>query len=120
MSRRITVSEYLVRRGLPADWTYRSPLGRAAARIYRATYGREPGHTLQLIHGRFRPVMAYSPGEQHVLTEAWEQYGSTAGRYTYRPRPAAPAPARRTGPAWHGSGDSMRWTPPTGPTRSHP
>ena len=116
MSRRITVAEYLVRRGLPADWAYRSPLGRAAARIYRATYGREPGHALQLIHGRFRPVMAYAPGEQHVLAEAWEAYGCTAGRYA--PRPAAPA--RSSGPVWHGSGDAMRWTPPTGPLRSHP
>ncbi|MEU7403822.1 hypothetical protein [Streptomyces sp. NPDC044948] len=119
MSRRITITEYLVRRGLPADWAYRSPLGRAAARIYRATYGREPGHALQLIHGRFRPVMAYTPSEQHVLAEAWEAYGSTAGRYAYRPRPAASTP-RPTGPVWHGSGDAMRWTPPPGPTPNHP
>lgn len=116
MNRRITIAEYLVRRGLPADWRYGSPLGRVAARIYRATYGREPGCAFRLINGRFRQVMTYAPGEQHVLAEAWEAYGCTAGRYV--PRPAAPA--RRTGPVWRGSGDAMRWTPAPGPLRSHP
>ncbi|MEU3899771.1 hypothetical protein [Streptomyces sp. NPDC045251] len=116
MNRRITVAEFLVRRGLPADWPYGSPLGRLAARLYRQTYGREPGHAWRMINGRFRQVMTYAPGEQHVLTRAWELYGCTAGRYS-APRPA---PARRTGPVWHGSGDAMRWTPPTGPLRSHP
>ncbi|WND33991.1 hypothetical protein RI578_06645 [Streptomyces sp. BB1-1-1] len=118
MNRRITVAEFLVRRGLPADWAYGSPLGRVAARIYRATYGREPARAFQFINGHFRPVMTYAPDEEHVLAQAWEQYGCTAGRYVYRPRPATRAP--RTGPVWHGSGDAMRWTPPTGPLRSHP
>ncbi|MCC9154876.1 hypothetical protein LZP81_30960 [Streptomyces parvulus] len=118
MNRRITVAEYLIRRGLPADWQFGSPLGRVAARIYRTTYHREPGRAFRLINGRFREVMTYTPAEQHVLTEAWESYGSTAGRIAARPRPAAPA--RRTGPTWHGSGDAMRWTPPSGPLRNHP
>lgn len=116
MNRRITVAEFLVRRGLPADWPYGSPLGRLAARLYRQTYGREPGRAFRMINGRFREVMTYAPGEQHVLTRAWDLYGSTAGRYS-APRPA---PAQRREPAWCGSSDAMRWTPPTGPMRSHP
>jgi hypothetical protein len=114
MNRRITVAEYLVRRGLPADWNYGSPLGRVAARIYRQTYGREPGRAFRFINGRFRQVMTYAPSEQHILARAWELYGCTAGQA----RPVTPA--RHTGPAWHGSGDAMRWTPTGGPLRSHP
>ncbi|MFJ2719409.1 hypothetical protein [Streptomyces sp. NPDC087437] len=114
MNRRITVAEYLVRRGLPADWKYGSPLGRVAAQIYRQAYGREPGHAWRLINGRFRQVMTYQPGEQHVLTRAWEEYGCTAAR------PRAVAPASRPAPVWRGSGDAMRWTPTDGPLRSHP
>lgn len=115
ISRRITVAEYLVQRGLPADWRYGSPLGRVAAEIYRHTYGREPGRALQLIHGRFRPVMTYQPSETHVLTAAWDRYGSTADLA------AAPvARPSRPRPDWAGSGDSMRWTPTGGSLRSHP
>ncbi|MGP4085462.1 hypothetical protein [Streptomyces sp. KR55] len=115
MNRRITVAEYLVRRGLPADWNYGSPLGRVAARIYRQTYGREPGRAWRFINGRFRQVMTYAPGEQHVLARAWELYGCTAGR--------APAPVvrpRRTPTPRLTSVDAMRWTPTRGPLRSHP
>jgi hypothetical protein len=113
-NRRITVAEFLVRRGLPADWPYGSPLGRVAARLYRQTYGREPGRAWRFINGRFRQVMTYAPGEQHVLARAWEVYGCTADR----PRPVALA--RRPAPVWHGSGDAMRWIPTPGPLRSHP
>ncbi|MGW0582400.1 hypothetical protein ACWD25_42205 [Streptomyces sp. NPDC002920] len=113
--RRITIAEFLVRRGLPADWRYGSPLGRIAAQIYRETYGREPGRAFRWINGRFRRVMAYQPSEAHVLTAAWDQYGCTAGR---RPAPVTRTP--RTARVWAGSGDSMRWTPDKGPIRSHP
>ena len=115
MNRRTTVAEYLVRRGLPADWRYGSPLGRVAAQLYRQTYNREPGHAFRWINGRFRRVMAYRPTETHILATAWEQYGCTAGQ-----RPA-PVVWTRPAPAWQGSGDSMRWMP-TGatPIRSHP
>jgi hypothetical protein len=113
--RRTTVAEYLVQRGLPADWRFGSPLGRIAAQIYRQTYGREPGRAFRLINGRFRRVMAYRPSETHVLTAAWERYGCTAGQ---RPAPVIRTP--RPEPVWHGSGDAMRWTPPSGPLRSHP
>lgn len=114
-SRRTTVAEYLVRRGLPADWRFRSPLGRVAAEIYRQTYRREPGKAWQFINGRFRRVMAYLPSEAHVLTAAWDQYGSTAG---HRPPRAARTPRPTRG--WAGSADSMRWTPTGGPVRAHP
>ncbi|MFJ2004773.1 hypothetical protein [Streptomyces chartreusis] len=113
--RRTTVAEYLVQRGLPADWRYGSPLGRVAAQIYRQTYGREPGKAFRFINGRFRRVMAYWPTEAHVLAAAWEHYGCTAG--------LAPAPVTRTvrrRADWSGSGDSMRWTPTPGPLCSHP
>lgn len=115
ISRRITVAEFLVRRGLPADWRYGSPLGRVAARIYRETYGREPGTAFRWINGAFRRVMAYRPTETHVLATAWEQYGTTAGTL-----PARPAPARRTRTGWAGSVDSMSWQPTGSPIRSHP
>ncbi|WAZ20206.1 hypothetical protein STRCI_001307 [Streptomyces cinnabarinus] len=115
MNRRITVAEYLVRRGLPADWRFGSWLGRVAAEIYRDTYRREPRRAFRFINGRFRRVMAYTPGERHVLSEAWEAYG----RYAVdRPAPAArPRPVavpRLT------SGDAMRWIPTNAPVRSHP
>lgn len=114
-SRRITVAEYLVLRGLPADWRFGSWLGRVAAEIYRATYRREPSKAFRLIDGRFYEVMAYAPGERHVLAEAWERNGRYAdGR---------PAPVVRTRPVSAPrltSGDAMRWTPSAGPVRSHP
>jgi hypothetical protein len=113
MQRRITVAEFLVRQGLPADWRFGSPLGRVAAEIYRNTYRREPGRAFRWINGRFRRVMAYRPSEAHVITAAWERYGSTAG---HRPAPR-PRPAVTT---WRGSGDSMSWWPSDAPTRSHP
>ncbi|MFF3848013.1 hypothetical protein [Streptomyces sp. NPDC002328] len=115
ISRRITVAEFLVRRGLPADWPYGSPLGRVAARLYREAYGHEPSTAFRVIHGRFRRVMAYRSTETHILTSAWELYGSTAGQFAARP-----AQTRRTPAGWPGSADSMRWTPPGGPVRSHP
>ncbi|MER5909552.1 hypothetical protein ABT124_03350 [Streptomyces sp. NPDC001982] len=113
--RRITVAEYLVQRGLPADWRFGSPLGRVAAQIYRQTYRREPGRAFRFINGRFRRVMAYLPSETHVLTAAWDRYGCTAGH-----RPARTVRAARTPAAWPGSVDAMRWTPSGGPIRSHP
>lgn len=115
VNRRITVAEYLVQRGLPADWRFGSPLGRIAAEIYRQTYRREPSRAFRWINGRFRPVMAYQPSEAHVLTAAWDRYGCTADQRrtpavrTSRPRSYAPV-----------SGDAMRWTPTGGPVRSHP
>ncbi|MFJ8153917.1 hypothetical protein [Streptomyces sp. NPDC094468] len=115
MIRRTTVAEFLIRRGLPADWRFGSPLGRVAARIYRQTYGREPGTALRFINGRFRRVMAYRPDETHVLTAAWDRYGCTAGS-----RPAPVSRPRPADTAWRGSGDSMRWLPTGGPLRSHP
>lgn len=113
--RRTTVAEYLVRRGLPADWRFGSPLGRVAAQIYRHTYRREPGKAWLFINGRFRRVMAYLPSEAHVLAAAWDQYGSTAGQ-----RPARAARPRPSATGWRGSGDAMRWAPGPGPMRSHP
>jgi hypothetical protein len=115
LSRRVTVAEYLVQRGLPADWRFGSWLGRMAAEIYRDTYRREPSKAFRFINGHVCPVMAYGPAERHVLTEAWDRYGSFAER---RPAPVArtryvPAP-RLT------SGDAMRWTPTSRPVRSHP
>ncbi|MGW0993502.1 hypothetical protein ACWD5V_09360 [Streptomyces sp. NPDC002523] len=114
LTRRTTVAEYLVRRGLPADWRFGSPLGRVAAEIYRQTYRREPGKAWRFINGRFRRVMAYLPSETHVLTAAWDRYGCTAGnrRRTVR--------TRRAAPGWVSSIDAMRWTPSGGPIRSHP
>ncbi|MET9081419.1 hypothetical protein ABZX77_05860 [Streptomyces sp. NPDC004237] len=115
VSHKVTVAEFLVCRGLPADWRFGSPLGRVAAQIYRQTYGAEPGRAFRFINGRFRKVMAYRPSEAHVLIAAWDRYGSTAGRR------AAPAPRpRHTGTTWRGSGDSMRWTPTDAPMRGHP
>ncbi|WP_329214877.1 hypothetical protein OG352_05420 [Streptomyces sp. NBC_01485] len=113
--RRITVAEYLVQRGLPADWRYGSPLGRVAAEIYRQTYRREPGKAFRWINGRFRTVMTYQPSETHILTTAWERYGCIAGR-----RRAPVVRTSRPTTAWAGSGDAMRWTPSPGPLRSHP
>jgi hypothetical protein len=114
-ARRTTVAEYLVQRGLPADWRYGSPLGRVAAEIYRQTYRREPGRAWRFINGRFRRVMAYLPSETHVLTAAWGRYGCTAGRRTARV-----VRTHRPAPGWVGSVDAMRWTPAPGPIRSHP
>lgn len=112
ITRRTTVAEYLVRRGLPADWRFGSPLGRVAAEIYRQTYRREPGRAFRFINGRFRRVMAYTPGERHVLAEAWDCYG----RYAEN----RPAPVVRTPVPQLTSIDAMRWTPTGGPVRSHP
>lgn len=114
ISHKVTVAEFLVCRGLPADWRFGSPLGRVAAQIYRQTYGCEPGHAFRFINGRFRRVMAYRATEAHVLLTAWDRYGSTAGH-----RPAT-APGQRPVIAWRGSGDSMRWWPSAAATRSHP
>lgn len=116
---RTTVATFLTRNGLPADWRYASPLGRVAADIYRRTYGREPGTTWQLIHGKFRTVMAYSPSERHVLTEAWQQYTPGPDRPTPRPRTVLGRIDRALAD-WYGSGDSMRWQPAPGPLRPHP
>ncbi|MFF8406945.1 hypothetical protein ACF06P_35630 [Streptomyces sp. NPDC015684] len=115
LSRRITVAEYLVQRGLPADWRFGSPLGRVAAEIYRDNYRCEPGRAYRWINGRFRRVMAYRPEETHVLTAAWDRYGRTAGQ-----RRAPVAPARRPYANSFVSGDAMRWTPSNAPIRSHP
>jgi hypothetical protein len=114
VSRRVTVAEYLVRHGLPADWQYGSPYGRVAAEIYRSTYRREPLRAFRWINGRFRRVMAYRPFEAHVLAIAWEQYGCTAGR-----RPIRTVAPPRASPGWT-SADAMRWTSSDGPIRSHP
>jgi hypothetical protein len=122
MQRRTTVAEYLVQRGLPADWRYGSPLGKVAARVYRETYHHEPSRAWRLINGRFRRVMAYRPAEAHVLAEAWELYPRTGA-------PQAPAPSRprpvlsridQVLEDWHGSGDSMRWMPGEGSIGRHP
>lgn len=113
-ARRTTVAEYLVRQGFPADWRFGSPLGRVAAEIYRHTYRREPSRAWRFINGRFRRVMAYRPTETHILTAAWEQYGRTAGQ-----APTRTATRPRTSAALV-SGDAMRWTPNSGPVRSHP
>lgn len=115
LSRRITVAEYLVQRGLPADWRFGSPFGRVAAEVYRDTYRREPGRAFRFINGRFRRVMAYLPSEMHVLTAAWDRYGCTVEQ---RPRPVVHA--SRTTATWPVSGDAMRWTPTRSPVRSHP
>lgn len=112
LSRRITVAEYLVQRGLPADWRFGSWLGRIAAEIYRDTYRREPSRAFRVINDRFRPVFAYGPAERHVLTEAWEAYG----RYAEH----RPAPIVRTPVPQFTSIDAMRWTPAAGPVHSHP
>ncbi|MEO3978803.1 hypothetical protein [Streptomyces sp. CAU 1734] len=77
-SRKITVAEYLVMRGLPADWRFASPYGRTAAAIYRHAFQCEPGRAWRLINGRFRPVMAYRVSEISVLVEAWQTYPRTA------------------------------------------
>ncbi|HET6636808.1 MAG TPA: hypothetical protein VFH77_17455 [Streptomyces sp.] len=115
---RSTVATLLRQQGLPTDWRYASPLGKVAADIYRRTYRREPGTTWQLINGRLRTVMAYSPTERHVLTQAWQQY--TPGP----DRPTAPhdvlSRIDRTLTDWRGSVDSMRWQPAHGPMRPHP
>jgi len=115
INRRITVAEYLVQRGLPADWRYGSPLGRVAAEIYRQTYRREPGKAFRWINGHVRTVMTYQPSEAHILTAAWDRYGCTAGR-----RPAPVVRTSRPTTEWAASGDSMRWTPSRGSLRSHP
>ncbi|GHA01200.1 hypothetical protein ACFOOM_12340 [Streptomyces echinoruber] len=115
LTRRITVADYLTQRGLPADWRYASPLGRAAAAIYRQLYRREPARALRWINGHVRQVCAYDPSEAHVLTAAWEQYGCTAG--------LRPVPTARFGWApvdWVVGIDAMRWRPTDGPMRSHP
>ena len=78
VSRRITVAEYLVRNGLPADWRYGSWLGRIAADIYRDTYRRHPSKAFRWINGRPRRVMAYRPAEAHVLAAAWRRYPRTS------------------------------------------
>ncbi|WP_128803694.1 MULTISPECIES: hypothetical protein [unclassified Streptomyces] len=114
-TRRTTIAEYLVQRGLPADWRFGSPLGRVAAQIYRQTYRHEPGNAWLFINGRFRRVMAYLPSEAHVLTAAWDQYGSTAGL-----QPARAVRSRRPVSGWRGSGDAMHWTPTHAPMRAHP
>lgn len=114
-SRRITIAEYLVQRGLPADWRYGSWLGRVAAEIYRDTYRREPSRAFRFINGRFRRVMAYRPAERHVLTEAWDRYG----RYA-EGRPAPTVRTRHVPAPRLTSIDAMRWTPTGGPVRSHP
>lgn len=114
-TRRITIAEYLTQRGLPADWRFGSPLGRVAAEIYRQTYHHEPSTAWQFINGRFRRVMAYLPSETHVLADAWDRYGHTAGQ-----QPAPVTRAHHTRPVWPGSGDAMRWRPTGGPIRSHP
>lgn len=114
-ARRITIADYLVQRGLPADWRFGSPLGRVAADIYRQTYHHEPSKAWRLINGRFRRVMAYLPSEKHILTDAWDRYGCDAGQ-----QPTPTIPTRR--PAYDPpvSIDAMRWRPTSGPLRSHP
>lgn len=120
---RITVAEYLVQRGLPADWRYASPFGRIAAETYRAAYHREPRKAFRFINGRFRRVMAYRPSEVHVLQTAWDRYPRT--------NPAAVPAQRRTVRQtvaridralndWSGSGDAMRWRPASEPLTRHP
>ncbi|WP_155054556.1 hypothetical protein [Streptomyces blattellae] len=115
LSRRITVAEYLVQRGLPAGWRYGSWLGRVAAEIYRDTYRREPGKAFRFINGRFRRVMAYRPAERHVLSEAWDAYG----RYAEDRSAPVVRPVRVPAPQLT-SVDAMRWTPTPSPVRSHP
>ncbi|MET9122973.1 hypothetical protein [Streptomyces sp. NPDC004528] len=112
VSRRITVAEFLVTRGLPADWRYGSPLGRIAAQIYRDTYRREPSRAFRWINGGVRRVMAYTPAERHVLAQAWDRYPRTT--------PQAPAAPRRRPVHVPVSGDAMRWTPGDAPVRNHP
>ncbi|MEB8338030.1 hypothetical protein [Streptomyces endophyticus] len=75
---RITSTEFLAARGLPANWRYASPFGRVAAETYRTIYRREPTCAFLLIHGRFRRIAAYRPSEAHVLATAWEIYPRTA------------------------------------------
>ncbi|MFJ6730035.1 hypothetical protein ACIQPQ_34565 [Streptomyces sp. NPDC091281] len=118
ISRRTTVAEYLVRRGLPADWRYGSPLGRVAATIYRETYRCEPGTAFRWINGRFRRVKAYLPSETHVLNDAWARYGAAVAAPA--PRPACQVETRPASTGWISSIDSMRWKPTGGPVRSHP
>lgn len=114
LTRRITVADFLVQRGFPADWPYGSPLGKVAADIYRQTYRREPGRALRWINGHVRWVMAYEPSEAHVITAAWERYGRYAG---HRP---APVVRSHLAPAYWPGNDAMRWRPTSGPLRSHP
>ncbi|MFJ6841389.1 hypothetical protein ACIQRE_01830 [Streptomyces griseoluteus] len=115
-----TVAQDLAERGLPADWNWGGEFGKAAARIYRRTYGREPGHALQLINGKLRSVMAYTPDERHVLTQAWESVRARAAfSAPQRPRSVLDRIDRALND-WVGSADSMRWRPDTGPLRAHP
>lgn len=87
---RITVAEYLAMRGVPAGWwPYASPLGRLAAAIYRALYGKEPGKAHMFINGKFRPVMAYEVDELHILDTAWALYERTAELAGSTPEPPA-------------------------------
>ncbi|MBP5875692.1 hypothetical protein PV360_37055 [Streptomyces scabiei] len=112
LNRAITVADYLVQRGLPADWRFGSWLGRVAAEIYRDTYRHEPFKAFRVINDHVRPVCAYAAGESHVLSEAWDRYGRFAV--------SRPAPAVRPVPPALTSIDAMRWTPHAGPVRSHP
>ncbi|MFF0183472.1 hypothetical protein [Streptomyces sp. NPDC005244] len=121
---KLTVAEYLSRRGLPADWRYASPFGRLAAEIYRAAYRREPRKAFRLINGRFRRVMAYRPSEVHVMATAWDRYPRTNPAAVPAPRRSSP---RRTLARIdrelnaYVSGDAMRWVPSSEPiTRHHP
>ncbi|AZM51837.1 hypothetical protein DMA15_03905 [Streptomyces sp. WAC 01529] len=105
-----TVAEYLVTRGLPADWRYASPFGRIAAETYRSVYRREPRKAFRLINGRFRRVMAYRASERHVLDTAYEIYPRTA-------TPDAVPTPRHTVARISGA---MRWTPSSAPLTRHP
>ncbi len=121
--RTTTVAEYLVSRGLPADWRYASPFGRIAAETYRARYHREPRHAFRLINGRFRRVMAYRASEVHVMATAWDRYPRTNPAAVPAPRTPQRTVARidRVLRDWNGSGDAMRWVPTPEPiTRNHP
>lgn len=120
---KLTVAEYLSRRGLPADWRYASPFGRIAAETYRARYHREPRHAFRLINGRFRRVMAYRPSEVHVMATAWDRYPRT--------NPAAVPAQRRPSPrrtlaridrelSAYVSCDAMRWQPTSELPARHP
>lgn len=118
--RPITVADYFARRGLPYDWAFRSPLGRIAAELYRDTYRHEPRKARQMINGRRRLVMAYTPDEEHILAEAWRRYPRTH-QPTRQPEPRTVlGRIDRALADWAGSGDSMRWRPTNGPMRAHP